>query len=423
MSGIVKKANIKSSIKKHKILIIIIGLIAFICLVCLGFHINKELDPAYRLFKPIINVTDSDVLDFKGCYESNGVYKCLFDVASDNAEGVGNELKKIYDKLNQLLQSDKYRKCIEISVDVPRVEHGTYNVIADFNNFKGYPMNDPEIYDHVSYVCGNEIDSEAEMYNSDYDYEINHNEYWEYFSAAEELILPQETNETLNSDTLDYISYCAVEKNDDYQLYFNFPQFDEDSVNAEKNNKIISGFISNDLNRYIRDNFKGEIKDHAVTWEWDNDKYDVMAMEINYTVTRNTPQSFCIKFEGLINFKGAAHPIHYINALTIDAEKSEIIYLSDLYKIEDDLLDLIRNEYNEQFYNKMNHELKECFPESKEKITENLEEVKKSGKSNELIYKYYLTDKEFVFIVPTIYAVGSYFETVIDYDKISSWEL
>ncbi len=223
------------------------------------------------------------------------------------------------------------------------------------------------------------------------------------------------------SENLDFISCCATEDNEDYQVYFNFPKFEEDAANAEKNNKIITDFISSDLNRYTEDNFNGNIKDHSIIWEWDDNAYNVMAMKIDYTVTRNTDQNFSVKFYGLINFKGAAHPIHYINALTIDTKKSEIISLSDLYKIDEDFLDLIRNEYNNQFYDKMQKKAKEFFPQSAEKIMKDLEEAKKAGKSNDLIYKYYLTDKEFVFIVPTIYAAGSYFETVIDFGKISSW--
>lgn len=178
----------KHSKKKFKILIIAAALIV---LVSLGFHLYKVLDPAYRLFRPVINATNSNVLRYDGCYiEYNGVYKCNFMVVSENAEGVGDELKIIYDEVNQLLKSEEI--CIEILVHAPRDEYGVFQVISAFINYEGLPPENADIYNHICYVCGNGINSDVEFYDSNYDYEINHKEYWEYFSDAEELIYPQE---------------------------------------------------------------------------------------------------------------------------------------------------------------------------------------------------------------------------------------
>ena len=178
----------KHSKKKFKILIIAAALIV---LVSLGFHLYKVLDPAYRLFRPVINATNSSVLRYDNCYiDYYGVYTCNFMVVSDNAEGVGDELKIIYDEVNQLLKSEEI--CIEIDVYAPRVEYGVFHTIVIFRNYEGVAAENADIYNHICCVWGSGINSDVEFYDSNYDYEINHKEYWDYFSDAEELIYPQE---------------------------------------------------------------------------------------------------------------------------------------------------------------------------------------------------------------------------------------
>lgn len=175
--------EIKNSINKHKKLVIIVGLIAFICL---GFYIHKVSDPVYRLFRPVISSVDQSMFDYRCYHDMYGAYRCSFHIISDNAEGLGDELKLIYEKSNQILKSAKKGIHIEIIISVPRFEYGSYNTVAVFKNFEN-----SKVYDHICYVRGDGIDSEAKMYNSNYDYEINHREYWEYFSDVEQLLFPQ----------------------------------------------------------------------------------------------------------------------------------------------------------------------------------------------------------------------------------------
>lgn len=182
-------STINSVIKKNKIILTIIALIS---LICIGFQVHKVTDPAYRLFQPIANAADSDVLCYNGYSQSiYGIYECSFTVISDNAEGVGDELKLIYDTANQILQSEKNRRCIAIRICVPRPEKGAYQIAAVFRNYEGHNAEKAEVFDHICYVRGVGISSES-IYDSDYDYEINHNEYWNYFSDAEQLLYPQE---------------------------------------------------------------------------------------------------------------------------------------------------------------------------------------------------------------------------------------
>ncbi len=178
------------------ILIIVICLIACICIVSCEIKVYKYFDPVYQLFRPIINAVDQNVLNYDGCYQETndiyecGIYQCSFTVVSENAEGAGDEIKLIYDKANQLLKSEQNRKRIEITIDIPRVEYGSYNCVAFFNNYNF--VENAGVYDHIYNVYGNEIDADAAMYNSNNDYEINRKEYWDYFSDAEKFSFFQE---------------------------------------------------------------------------------------------------------------------------------------------------------------------------------------------------------------------------------------
>ena len=177
-------------IKEHKALIIIIFLIIS---VCTGIFVKYELDPAYRLFKPVILSSNRNhsILHYDGGRQNqNGVFEYDFTIVSDNGEGIGNEVKLLYDEVNYFLENEESKKCIEIIVDIPRTDHGSYDVVAFFTNYDG-TLSHPIIYDHICCIYGYGIGIDAEIYDENDDYDINHKEYWDYFSNAETLICPQ----------------------------------------------------------------------------------------------------------------------------------------------------------------------------------------------------------------------------------------
>ena len=62
--------------------------------------------------------------------------------------------------------------------------------MAFFTNCEKGTSFDREINDHISYVRSEGITVDMEMFEDNYDYEINHKEYWDYFSDVDELNVP-----------------------------------------------------------------------------------------------------------------------------------------------------------------------------------------------------------------------------------------
>ncbi len=186
--------NIVGSKNKSKVLFILQIIFIIIFFLFLYSFLYIHFNTPHRIIKPIISHVDDNILEYRGCREIfEGAYECSLEVVSDNAEGVGDEIKKIYDNANHMLKSIEDNIGIEIIVIIPRVEYGSCKIVALLNNFGN--SNSPGFTDHISCVEGHGITRECEIYDSEYDYEINHGVYWEYFSGAEKLnIDPEKMN-------------------------------------------------------------------------------------------------------------------------------------------------------------------------------------------------------------------------------------
>lgn len=178
---------IKSFFRK---LIIILIPVCLILLIMLGFHIEKITSHEYRLFKPVI---DSTSLELSYCdyeinpYTQKDMYRCTFDVYSDDVENIGEQLKIIYDQANKLLKSQNIKTPIEINISTERIENGCNRSVAFFTNCEKNISLDRKINDHISSIRSEGITVDMEMFEDNYDYEINHREYWDYFSDVDEL--------------------------------------------------------------------------------------------------------------------------------------------------------------------------------------------------------------------------------------------
>jgi hypothetical protein len=141
----------------------------------------------------LIDSVDENILHFDSYSKdpTYGNYRCNFSVVSDNAEGVGDEMVLIYEEANRLLKSEENNIAVEICITVPHYDHDCDSIVAQFGNYDNVQADRATVYDHIYYVCGLGISRDAKMYDDEYDYEINHKEYWDVFSDADELSLPR----------------------------------------------------------------------------------------------------------------------------------------------------------------------------------------------------------------------------------------
>ena len=227
-------------------------------------------------------------------------------------------------------------------------------------------------------------------------------------------------------DTSGIISCCAKEESEEKLVYFNFPQLKETTYKANEINKLITEFV---LSTLYFDDFNITIEDFSETWNWDNDDYKTMAMKIDYRIVRNDPIYFSVVFEGMTNYKVAAHPNHNFYSLTIDIEKNRIVKLSDLYNINMNFVQLIRKEFKEQSRLRFAEKTGTLSEEVAEYVEDLLSDYADMDLLNWLCladtidsgFYSFLTDMELGISIPLSFAMGNHIEIMISYDKLKEY--
>lgn len=135
---------------------------------------------------------DQSVLEYRGkvMYHTNPevVQYSLYLVSNSN-EDVEKEIRKVYEVLDQYLQSDDYNgEAISIAIMTDSIHCHASNYVAAIGNVD-YSYNyygKKEIYtveDHISHIEPYGIDEEAEIYDENIDYLINQESFWSEFEA------------------------------------------------------------------------------------------------------------------------------------------------------------------------------------------------------------------------------------------------
>lgn len=137
-----------------------------------------------ELSSALIKEVNSNVLSYDSCSEENDVTTYRFLIESDNAEGVGDSIKAIYDKTNEILGSGKYEgEKITVMIGTKDDAPDSFWNVAGLSNFENYA--DAESYDHITYISVSGINDNFPGYNMYADYEINDLDYWRYFTDVD----------------------------------------------------------------------------------------------------------------------------------------------------------------------------------------------------------------------------------------------
>ena len=217
------------------------------------------------------------------------------------------------------------------------------------------------------------------------------------------------------------VSYCAKEKSKENRIYYNYPQFNETVSNADKLNQTIEEFVINALQRSDEAAFKGDMKDSPEDWEWNDNEYTLLAMDISYRITRSDLDYFSVVFEGDYNHKYAAHPMNYFDSLIIDVQRGEAVNLSLLYNIDKNFITLFRNAFKEQIRSVVAERMEGVPYEVSTCVEEQLtsyDDSKLQEVLQQSVFRSFLTDKGLGISVPFGHAMGDHYEILINYDKL-----
>lgn len=134
---------------------------------------------------------DQSILEYWGTAHHNnyGIDEYRLCVVSDSNEAVAEEIKNVYQVMENYLQSDAYEGgAISVVIYAESIHCHAHNILAvignsDYSyNYYGKKEN-LTIEDHVSYIEPYGIDDESEIYDENVDYIINQESYWDSFDV------------------------------------------------------------------------------------------------------------------------------------------------------------------------------------------------------------------------------------------------
>lgn len=226
------------------------------------------------------------------------------------------------------------------------------------------------------------------------------------------------------SENNNVISYCAKEESAENRIYFHYPQLSETETYADLVNAQVRTFVNTEVAQYQED-----LSDYLEEWAEDSRSADpdlaLFAMDVDYTVTRYDANYFSVTFDGWFYRQYAAHPINYFQSLTIDLEKGEPVVLTDLYDLNTDFVQLVRQKYQEQVRTGLAERVGSSIEDLK------VEDAALSDFDDETYvtflghadqedsgYHSFLTDTSLGLSVTLPHAIGDHFEVLIPYEEL-----
>lgn len=174
-----------------RVLILIIGILYIANVVLFSGCMPRNTDHVTandELSQALVDSIDPNILRYRGNREEyDGVKEYIFSIASENADGVGDELKVIYNETNKILQDDNFSsQSIRIMVVTEGV-HGESCIVVIMSNF--FNLTPKPTTDYISFIQAGTINGQMTMYNPDCEYEINEASYWDYYSDIDAIRL------------------------------------------------------------------------------------------------------------------------------------------------------------------------------------------------------------------------------------------
>ena len=245
------------------------------------------------------------------------------------------------------------------------------------------------------------------------------------------LIFSSCANKQNEKNTYNFISYCAVEKTNENYICFNYPLFNDLKINANEINELIIIFIESILQNRFQLDFRGNMKGAPEIIDWKIKNYSDLIIDVNYTIIKNNDNYFCVIFEGLYNCKKSPHPTHIFLPLIIDIKNIKTVILNDLYKTDDDFINILRDEISNQINIGLANRIG-CEPED---IPDDVVELIVNDINDEHFFdqlininnnflsgtSYFLTDDGLGISISVPYVLGDHFEVIIEYNKLSSY--
>lgn len=142
---------------------------------------------------------------------------------------------------------------------------------------------------------------------------------------------------------------------------------------------------------------------------WFLDGYSEYAISLESRVTLCNDEIVSVIFEGMLNYRSAAHPVHLFFTLNYDPKTNKEISVTDVYDVSNELYDLVIQSIQQKATTEDSQ--KWAAIENYFLTTHASQEDFRSGMSK---FNYYFTDSGIGISFPVPYAIGSHAEVEIE---------
>ena len=155
------------------------------------------------------------------------------------------------------------------------------------------------------------------------------------------------------------------------------------------------------------------------SFDMDAYEYSEYYINTNYNVTYFSDELISITFQGMLNNKTAAHPMHLFFTLNIDRETKQRILFKNNYEINSDLYDIFSGYAKDDIIDKVGE-----WPEEWGNFSESIcsfEKFQREMNDEKTFFAYYTNDGIGIsYEVP--FALGNHLEVVIPFAEIMKFE-
>ncbi len=203
---------------------------------------------------------------------------------------------------------------------------------------------------------------------------------------------------------LDYKTAYLTEVSENNLINIEIPVFE--AGNEETLNSLVSRFVMDKVNAMCDGACNILPSDRAITADSSDGNYNAYCIDLKYRITYNTLQQISIVFEGMSNYKTAAHPLHILFSLNIDPVRGERCLFSDTYPLDNTTYTLFAQYADREIREQADPEWLQTWEGFAETLCD--QDTFLTGMATETDFCHYRTEEHVVIAYPVPHAMGDY---------------
>ncbi len=213
------------------------------------------------------------------------------------------------------------------------------------------------------------------------------------------------TNDTVQeSAAFTYKTEYLTETSDNNLINIEIPVFEGEN---EKNiNSLVYRFVVDKVNAICDGACSILPSNRAIMADAADGSYNAYCIDLKYRITYNTAQQISIVFEGMSNYKTAAHPLHILFSLNVDPVHAERRLFSEIYPLDSTTYALFAHYAEQEIREQADPQWLQNWKGFAETLCD--QDTFLAGMTTETEFCHYRTEDYIVVVYPVSHVIGDY---------------